>query len=200
MRANLMSGQAHGKVDWISADGSEVGTYIRVSPTTSAKCILVGDSIKQAVANKKIEVGSLVTGFGEVYARCATNLSPAGKPVGELICEAFRVTVEPPTIRSRGSLNVAVKGVVMWCSPDLSHFKTFFNYTTPKKPVQLVCVVELANHFNAMSQSGSERFIEMLKVGRDFTMSGSASVDAYLSHGIYVPVIRLNPGDFKLQS
>lgn len=198
MRENFLSGQVFGKVDWISPDCSELVTYVRTNRDVSAKCTLTGPCVQAALEQKAIKLGSVITASGEVFVRCTGGMQ-GNSPVTEAVVEVSRFLSEPCLTRSRGSIHVNIKGVVMWRSEDGMYLKTFFNSKAPDRPASMTCSVEMGLYLRTMSAEGREAFLQALKPGREFTLTGTGEPTGYISQGKSVPNLKVMTADFKLQ-
>ena len=199
MKSNYLSGQVFGRVDWISKDSKECGTYVYVRGGGSFKCAVSGPHIEKALANNLIKLGAALTASGEVYARITGGKNPDGSPTAEMVVEAERFLVEPSNVRTRGSMHVIVKGVAKWVNEYRDVVKAFINSNKSDRPSQLTFTVDLAPYIRSMSPEGADRFRAMLTKDREFTLSAPAVVSGYMSNGRAVPSIQVAPLDFKLQ-
>lgn len=200
-RLNVLSGQIHGKVDWITQGGREIGMFLRTSDRDSTRCVLRGPEVERLLSNGLVQKGSMVTAYGDLSARCMQR-NDDGSWMAEVLCTAARVVAETALEgRVRGSIYANLKGVVMhW---DLSNLqvKTFFNPKDTGCPEQVTCSIYLRNWLGGMSEEGQQRFKAMIRSGREFTSSALVEVSSYRSikDGAQIPSLMLLPTDFKLQ-
>lgn len=201
-RINVLSGQVHGMVDWITSDHRELGMFLRTTPDReSTRCVLRGPEVERLLSNGAIQKGMLVTAHGAMSARCQRRHDD-GSWMAEMLCQADRVVAESAVEgRMRGSLHVNLKGVVMYWEPSTLQMKTYFNPEPGVQEDKVTCSVHLRSWLVGMSESSRERFLSMVRVGREFTLSSLVQLTCYRTKtGDTVPSMMLLPTDFKLQS
>ena len=200
-RLSVLSGQVFGKVDWVTADGHEIGMFLKTSDREANRCVIGGPEVKRMVANNIVQKGMMVTAHGEFHARSFQRRDD-NTNVGELICTAQRIVAEAPREgRLRGAIYANMKGVVMYWDATTMQLKTFFNYTEPGMPKQVTVSVHMRNWLAGMAPDSQQRFKESIRAGREFVTSALLEVSCYRSakDGLYVPSLMLLPTDFKLQ-
>lgn len=199
-RLSVLSGQIFGKVDWVTADGREIGMFLKTSDRDSSRCVLCGAEVERMVANNIVQKGMMVTAHGEFHARSFQRRDD-GTNVGELVCKAQRIVAEAPREgRLRGAIYANMKGVVMYWDPTTMQLKTFFNYTDPGMPKQVTCSIHMRNWVAGMLPDNQQRFKESIRVGREFVTAAMLEVSCYRTRdGLVVPSLMLLPTDFKLQ-
>ncbi|MBK3780134.1 hypothetical protein G3A43_07675 [Paraburkholderia aspalathi] len=199
-RLSVLSGQIFGKVDWVTADGREIGMFLKTSDREASRCVLAGPDVERMVANNIVQKGMMVTAHGEFHARSFTRRDD-GKDVGEVVCTAQRLVAEAPREgRLRGAIYANMKGVVMHWDANTLQLKTFFNYTEPGKPKQVTCSIHMRNWLAGMTPDGQQHFKDAMRVGREFVTAALLEVSCYRNReGVVVPALMLLPTDFKLQ-
>lgn len=198
-RLSVLSGQVFGKVDWVTADGKELGMFVKTSDRDSNRVVLQGPEVEQMVKNNLVQKGMMVTAHGEYRARVFTRKTD-GTHTAELLCTAQRVVAEPPREnRMRGVIYALLKGVVMYWDPRTLHLKTYFNSTDPGVASQLTCSLSLQSWLGELAPESKERFVANMRPGREFVSSNVTELSVYESQGQVVPVLKLLPTDFKLQ-
>lgn len=199
-RANVLSCQVYGKLDWVNMGEREVGMFVKTSDRESTRCVLRGPEVERMLANGLLQKGMMVTAHGVLSARCMKRMDD-GAWMSEVLCDASRIAAEPAREgRLRGSIYANVKGVVLHWDPNTLQLKTFLN------PGELGCKekatvsLHMTPWVNGMSAEGKERFKAMMKTGREFTASAIVEVSCYRSReGEQVPLLLLLPTDFRLQ-
>jgi hypothetical protein len=199
-RLSVLSGQVFGKVDWVTADGREIGMFLKTSDREASRCVLVGQDVERMVANNIVQKGMMVTAHGEFHARSFTRRDD-GKDVGEVVCKAQRIVAEAPREgRLRSAIYANMKGVVMHWDANTMQLKTFFNYTEPDKPKQVTCSLHMRNWLAGMTPDGQKHFKDAMRVGREFVAATMLEVSCYRNReGVVIPSLMLLPTDFKLQ-
>lgn len=200
-KQNLLTGQIHGQVDWISNDGREAGIMLRTSQDTVTRCVFIGDEVERMLLNNVLQEGMMVTGSGVIQARCINKRLTDGTPQAEVLCRAEQLLAETaPKVRVAGAINVILKGVVMYWDANLAQLKTFFNPEDTGLPTKMVGSIMMRNWLNAMQPASRERFVSALRAGREFTMAGVTQVGGYYDKdGTGIPVLTMLPFNFKLQ-
>lgn len=201
-RLNVLSGQAHGMVDWITSDHREMGMFLRTSgDRESTRCVLHGPEVERLLSNGIVQKGMLVTAHGAMSARCQRRHDD-GTWMAEMLCKADRIVAETATEgRMRGSLHVNLKAVVMYWDASTLLMKTYFNPEPNGQGERITCSVHLRAWLSGMSDTGRARFLSMVRVGREFTLSSLVQLSCYRTKtGDTVPSMMLLPTDFRLQS
>jgi len=199
-RANVLSGQVFGKVDWVTSDSREFGMFVRTSQRESSRVVVSGPEAERLLANGVIQKGMMAEAHGTFYAR-AQKRHDTGAYMGELVCDAQSVLAEAHRDdRFRSSIYGNMKAVVMYWDPSSAQLKTFFNYTEPGRPKQMTCSLHMKSWLDGMSAESQERFKASLRVGREFTAQALIEVSCYRNRdGDHVPSLMLLPTHFSLQ-
>jgi hypothetical protein len=198
-RLSVLSGQVFGKVDWVTADGKELGMFIKTSDRDSNRVVLQGPEVEQMVKNNLVQKGMMVTAHGEYRARVFTRKAD-NTHTAELLCIAQRVVAEPPREnRMRGVIYSLLKSVVMYWDPRALQLKTYFNYDEPGVASQVTCSLSLQSWLGELAPESRERFVAAMRAGREFVASNVTELSVYESQGQLVPMLKLLPTDFKLQ-
>lgn len=198
-RYSMLSGQVHGKVDWITANGKEAGLFLRTSQRDATRCVIRGPEIEQLIANNVLQKGMMLTAHGEISAR--TFRRAGGEVVPEILCSVSRVLAESQLEhRMRGSLHVTLKGVVMHWDPSRTQIKTFLNKGELGRTEQITCNVYLGNWFQGLTPESRSNLTQSICKGREFTLAALAEVTYYETAAAGItPVISMLPLDFKMQ-
>jgi len=199
-RMNVLSGQINGRVDWVTADGREIGMFVKTSDRAASRCVLAGPEAERMVANNLVQKGMMVTAHGSFHARCFQRRDD-GTDTGELVCTAQRVVAEAPREgRLKSAIYANLKGVAMYWNPETMQLKTFFNYTEPGMPSQVSCSLIMRNWLATLSPDGRARFMDSMRSGREFVTAALAEVSCYRTReGVLAPSLMLLPTDFRLQ-
>lgn len=201
LRASVLSGQVHGKVDWITADGREIGMFLRTSERDPTRCVVRGPEVEALIANRVLQKGMMVTAFGEFSARVETR-HDNGSLMPELLCTAAKVVAEAPREqRIRGSIHVNLKGVVMYWDATRNQIKTFLNAGELGRTEQVTCNVYLGAWMQGLNAEGRERLTAAIVKGREYTLAAMTEITYYREKTTNVPIpsLMLLPLDFKLQ-
>lgn len=200
LRASVLSGQVYGKVDWITADGRELGMFLRTSEREATRCVVRGPEVEAMLANRIVQKGMMVTAFGEFSARIQRRTDD-NSVMPELLCTAAKVVAESPReMRLRGSIHANLKGVVMYWDAQRNQIKTFLNAGELGRTEQVTCNVHLTTWMRGLSPEGKERLVAAITKGREYTLSALAEVSYYRdSAGNLIPTLSLLPLDFRLQ-
>jgi len=201
LRASVLSGQVYGKVDWITADGRELGMFLRTSEREPTRCVVRGPEVEALIANRIVQKGMMVTAFGEFSARVETR-HDTGAPMPELLCTAAKVVAEPPREqRLRGSVHVNLKGVVMYWDTTRNQIKTFLNAGEMGRTEQVTCNVYLGSWMGGLSDESRQRLSAAIVKGREYTLAALTEVSFYREKNSnnLIPSLMLLPLDFKLQ-
>lgn len=200
LRASVLSGQVYGKVDWITADGRELGMFLRTSEREATRCVVRGPEVEALLSNRIVQKGMMVTAFGEFSARIQKRTDD-NSVMPELLCTAAKVVAESPReMRLRGSIHANLKGVVMYWDAQRTQIKTFLNAGEMGRTEQVTCNVHLQNWMRGLTPEGKERLIASITKGREYTLSALAEVTYYRDGtGKLVPTLSLLPLDFRLQ-
>lgn len=201
-RRIVATGQAFGKVDWVDSEKNEAGMFIRSSKRAPTRCILQGPIVATAIACKRIQVGMMVTASGLVSARMIPNTKSHAEM---LIYVHHFVTEGAPRIRVQGAVYLNLKAVVLVWDKATLQLKSYLEQTpqemlkydwAPKVTVS----VYMKNWVKSLSDISFNRFLAHVKIGREFTLTGSTEVSYYESRGQLIPVLQVAPAAFKLQS
>ena len=201
LRASIMSGQVYGKVDWITADGREIGMFLRTSEREPTRCVVRGPEVEALIANRIVQKGMMITAFGEFSARVETR-HDNGSLMPELLVTAAKVVAEAPREqRLRGSIHVSLKGVVMYWDTTRSQIKTFLNAGELGRTEQVTCNVYLGAWMQGLTPEGRERLSAAIVKGREYTLAALTEVSFYRDKHSNKPIpsLMLLPLDFKLQ-
>lgn len=196
---NLMSGQVHGKVDWINKNGDEIGMFLSNSGRIT-RCVVAGPEIKAMIGNGVVEKGMALTAHGEITARAFTRHG-AQAPEGELVCLANRVVCEVlgTDSRIRGATYCSLKGTILHWSEQMFQVKTYLNSKNRSDP-SVACSISLNLWVKSMAEQSRQNFLAAIKTGRQFTVSALVEASAYRSKDQKdVAVLQLFPLDFRLQ-
>lgn len=202
-KLNVLSGQAFGKVDWVTQDGRELGMFLKLSTRDRTRVVLRGKEVERVIGNHLVQKGQMVTAHGELSARCMQRKDDASW-MSEVLLTASKVHVEKPDqekeVRLGGSLYANLKGVILHWDPKTMQLKTFLNKTDPGRTEQVTVSMHMTPWINGMSAEKREKFMDSLKSGREFTTSACTEVDSYQPrNGERTPVLLLLPTDFRLQ-
>lgn len=199
-RANVLSGQVYGKVDWVNQDEREVGMFLKTSERIATRCVLRGGEVDRLVGNSLLQKGMMVTAHGELSARCMKRHDD-GSWLSEVLVDASRVAAEQPREgRLRGSIYANLKGVVLHWDPNTLQLKTFLNPGELGRKEKATVSLHMTPWINGMTPEGQERFKAMMRTGREFTTSAIVEVNCYRDRtGEQVPLLLLLPTDFRLQ-
>lgn len=200
-RITVISGQVFGKVDWVTADGKEVGMFLKTSDRDSTRCVISGPDVARMVENGSLQKGMMCTAHGEFTARCFQRRDTSVWQA-ELVVKSQRVVAESLREgRMRAAIYCNIKGVVLHWDEKMAQVKTFINYDIPGMPKTITCTLNLRHLLNNMTPDGKERFLEAMKMHREYVASALAEVSCYksLKEGTMIPSISLLPTDFKLQ-
>jgi len=200
LRTSLLSGQVYGKVDWITADGRELGMFLRTSEREATRCVVRGPEVEAMLSNRIVQKGMMVTAFGEFSARTVKRTDD-GTYMTELLCTAMKVVAEAPReMRLRGSIHANLKGVVMFWDAERTQLKTFLNAGDRGRTEQVTCNVYLGAWMKGLTPEGKEKLSAAIRKGREYTLSALTEVSHYRDNkGDLIPVIALLPLDFRLQ-
>ncbi len=200
-RLNVLSGQVHGKVDWVTSDGREFGMFLRSSADRDAtRLVLNGPEVERMLANGIVQKGMQVTAYGELSARCQKR-NDDGTWMAEVLCGATRVVAETAREgRLRGSIHANLKGVAMYWDAASMQLKTYFNAAPGASTGGMTCSVHMKMWLAGMSEASKEKFLATMRVGREFTVSALVETSCYRTRtGETVPSLMLLPTDFRLQ-
>lgn len=201
LKSSVLSGQVYGKVDWITADGREIGMFLRTSEREPTRCVVRGPEVEALIANRIVQKGMMVTAFGEFSGRVETR-HDNGSLMPELLCTAAKVVAEAPReMRLRGSVHVNLKGVVMYWDASRNQIKTFLNAGELGRTEQVTCNVYLGAWMQGLTPEGRERLSASIVKGREYTLAALTEVSYYrdTKSNNPVPALMLLPLDFKLQ-
>lgn len=201
-RVNVLSGQVHGMVDWITSDHRELGMFLRTgAERESTRCVLHGPEVERLLSNGVVQKGMLATAHGSMSARCQRRHDD-GSWMVEALCRADRIVAEPAKEgRIGGSVHVNLKGVVMFWDASTHQLKTYFNPEPGVQEERVTCSIHMKPWLAGMSEVGRSRLLSMMRVGREFTTSSLLQLNSYRTKtGDTVPSMMLLPTDFRLQS
>lgn len=199
-RANVLSGQVHGKLDWITKDEREAGMFLKTSERESTRVVLRGPEVERMLSNGLLQKGMMVTVHGGLSARCMKRHDD-GSWMAEVLCDASRITAETAREgRLRGSIYANLKGVALHWDAQTMQLKTFLNPGEHGHKEKATVSLHMTPWINGMTAEGQERFKAMMKTGREFTTSAIVEVSCYRSReGEQIPLLLLLPTDFRLQ-
>jgi len=200
LKKNVLSGQVYGKVDWVTANGQEIGMFLRTyEQRAPVRCGLRGAEVERMLGNQLLQKGMMVTAQGEYSARCFQR-KDNNLWVSEVLCTAHRIVAESSIEhRLKGSIYANLKGVIMHWDDSNQTLKTYLN-PEPGRPETVTCSILIKNWLNTMRPEGRERFIGALRKGREFTTSALIEASNYKGRdNVQVPSLMLLPLDFKLQ-
>lgn len=200
-RVNVLSGQVHGTVDWISADGRELGMFLRSSPEKETmRCVCYGPEVERMIANKLVQKGMLATAFGEMTGRLFRR-KDNDAVVAEAMCNATKLVIETSrTGRARGALYANLKGVAMHWDDRTCLLRTYFNEDETPGGNSVTCSIQLKSWVSGLREEARTRFMESLKPGREFTTAALLEPSSYKKKtGEVTVALMLLPTDFRLQ-
>lgn len=199
-RANVLSGQVYGKLDWVTSDGREVGMFLKTSERVTTRVVLRGPEVERMLANGLLQKGMMVTGHGDMSARCMQRKDD-GSWMAEVLCDASRIAAETAREgRTRGAIYANLKGVALHWDSNTMQLKTFMNPGDQGRREKFTISLHMVPWINGMTADGQERFKAMMRTGREFTASAIVEVNCYRTReGEQVPLLLLLPTDFRLQ-
>lgn len=199
-RANVLSGQVHGKLDWVNMGEREAGMFLKTSDRDTTRCVLRGPELESMLSNGLLQKGMMVTAYGGLSARCVQRMDD-GSWMNEVLVDAARIVAEPAReTRSRGSVYANIKGVVHHWDENTLQMKTFLNPGEHGIKEKATISLHMKPWIGGMSEDGRASFKKMLGRGREFTASALVEASSYRSReGEQVALLMLLPVDFRLQ-
>lgn len=207
MRKIVLTGQVYGMVDAVYHDEGSILVFIHENQdkTRQVRCVVRGPMVEELLrTSPPTAKHTTIVASGRLSARCVTV---NGELTTELVCYAGDVEIEPAPKAHRvgGAIHANLKGIIQHWNPSKSMMlRTYLNGSKPGEPKRVDCILQMEPWLKSLSEVGSQRLMERMDQGREYTCQVSLEVSYFTldpnGAKTHVPVMRMLPRVFRLQA